>query len=258
MLPTWRDTWGRANLIRWAVVAGLAVALGACNLGRRLTEVGTEPALAPIVNPNGQPGYKEVSLPMPAAEPQLRLANSLWRPGARAFFRDQRASRVGDLLTVSVTIEEEAALSNSTSRTRTNAEDVDITNLLGYEGALDAILPEAIDPASIVSLGSTSNSAGTGTVAREETVTFEVAAIVTQVLPNGNFVIHGHQEVRVNFEVREILVAGVVRPEDISSLNTVVHTQIAEARISYSGRGQLSDVQQPRYGQQVLDILLPF
>ena len=246
------------RIAHWMALAVVAFTLGACNIGSRIADIGAAPALAPIENPNTEAGYKAVSLPMPTPEPQLHMANSLWRPGARAFFRDHRAARVGDLLTVSVTIQEEAELSNSTTRTRSSAEDADLTSFLGYEGALGDVLPGIVNPASLVALGSTSNATGTGTVAREESVSFEVAAIVTQILPNGNMVIRGHQEVRVNFEVREILVAGVIRPEDISALNTVVHTQIAEARISYGGRGQLSDVQQPRYGQQVLDIILPF
>ena len=237
-------------------LAGLALA--GCNLTERIANVGGEPPLKPIENAVTQPGYKAVSLPMPAPEPQVRFANSLWRPGARAFFRDQRAAKVGDILTVTVTIADEADISNTTVRTRSNAEDADLTNIFGYEGALGRILPQAITPASVISVGSTSSSTGVGTAKRKETVTFQIAALVLQVLPNGNMVIQGHQEVRVNFEVREILVAGVVRPEDISATNTIAHTQIAEARISYGGRGQLSDVQQPRYGQQFLDIFLPF
>jgi flagellar L-ring protein precursor FlgH len=123
---------------------------------------------------------------------------------------------------------------------------------------LSKILPEGVNPNSLVSLGSSSKSIGSGEVDRSETITMTIAAVVTQILPNGNMVIWGHQEVRVNFEVRELMVDGVIRPEDISSSNTIKHTQIAEARIAYGGRGQLTDVQQPRYGQQVLDIILPF
>jgi flagellar L-ring protein precursor FlgH len=196
---------------------------------------------------------------MPEPERPIHMANSLWRPGARAFFKDQRAAKVGDILTVAVSIEDEAEIDNSTTRTRTNTEDDDVTGLLGYQSSLNRILPEALTSGTdLLNLSSSSAQTGEGTVERSETITFQIAAVVTQVLPNGNLVIWGHQEIRVNFEVRELLVAGVVRPEDISSANMVASNQIAEARISYGGRGQLTDVQQPRYGQQVLDIILPF
>ena len=115
-----------------------------------------------------------------------------------------------------------------------------------------------MQPSKALSIDSASSAVGNGEVDREEEITSTIAAVVTQVLPNGNLVIEGRQEMRVNFEIRELIVAGIIRPEDISNENTIPHTQIAEARISYGGRGQLSDVQQPRYGQQVLDILLPF
>lgn len=247
------------RFLRSTTVVTLAgIALAGCNFSERIAGIGGEPPLAPIANAVAQPGYNAVSLPMPTPVPQVRFANSLWRPGARAFFQDQRAGKVGDILTVNVTIADEADISNTTVRTRSNAEDADLTNIFGYEGALGRVLPQAITPASVLSVGSTSSSTGVGTAKRKETIAFQIAVLVLQVLPNGNLVIQGRQEVRVNFEVREILLAGVVRPEDISAINTIAHTQIAEARISYGGRGQLSDVQQPRYGQQVLDIVLPF
>jgi flagellar L-ring protein precursor FlgH len=195
---------------------------------------------------------------MPRPEPLQRQANSLWRPGARAFFKDQRAARIGDILTVDITIEDEAKINNETSRSRQASEEADLTNFLGYEASLGKVLPEAVNPAALVGLGSAGSATGRGSVNRKEEIKLKVAAIVTQVLPNGNLVVRGSQEVRVNFEVRELTVTGVVRPEDISAVNVVNHTQMAEARISYGGRGQLTDVQQPRYGQQVLDVLLPF
>ena len=243
---------------RAAAIGALALTLSACSSLDRISQVGSAPQLAPIENPVKQPGYRSVSMPMPDAQRPLPMANSLWRPGSRAFFKDQRARRVGDIVTVSVAIEDTAEIDNTTTRTRTNTEDADMTSMLGFENQLSKILPEGADPASLVSLGSTSKSTGLGEVARSEAITMTVAAVVTQILPNGNMVVWGHQEVRVNFEVRELMVAGVVRPEDISSSNTIKHTQIAEARIAYGGRGQLTDVQQPRYGQQVLDIILPF
>jgi flagellar L-ring protein precursor FlgH len=248
-----------AKLTRFAALALLGGSLAACNVLNRVGDIGSAPQLNPIENPITAPSYRSVSMPMPEPERPIHMANSLWRPGARAFFKDQRAAKVGDILTVAVSIEDEAEIDNSTTRTRTNTEDDDVTGLLGYQSSLNRILPEALTSGTdLLNLSSSSAQTGEGTVERSETITFQIAAVVTQVLPNGNLVIWGHQEIRVNFEVRELLVAGVVRPEDISSANMVASNQIAEARISYGGRGQLTDVQQPRYGQQVLDIILPF
>ncbi len=240
------------------IVATLALALTGCILTDRISQVGETPELSKIDNPIMLPAYQPVTLPMPRPEPVVRQANSLWRPGARAFFKDQRAARIGDILTVLVEIADEASVENTTSRSRENTEDADLTNLLGFESKLSKLFPVDISPDSLASLGSSSSSVGEGSVDRSETINLRIAALVTQILPNGNLVITGRQEVRVNFEIRELLVSGVVRPEDITAQNTISHSQIAEARIAYGGRGQLTDVQQPRYGQQLFDVIFPF
>ena len=247
-----------ATFSRLALLAAAALALSACNAAERIADIGGGPKLSKIEDPTEKRDYKPVSLPMPTPDAALRQANSLWRPGARAFFKDQRASKIGDIVTVSVNIAEKASLNNSSERSRTSSESNNATNLLGFEAGLNRILPNAIDPTSLTKLGSDSGSTGTGKVARDETISLTVAAVVTRVLPNGNLVIQGRQEVRVNYELRELQITGVVRPEDITGTNSIKHTQIAEARINYGGRGQLSDVQQPRYGQQLFDIIFPF
>ena len=129
---------------------------------------------------------------------------------------------------------------------------------LGYEASLSRIFPSAIDPTNLLELDSNTDSTGSGKISRDEQIEVKIAAVISQVLPNGNLVIHGRQEYRVNYEARELQIAGIIRPEDISSTNSIVYEKIAEARISYGGRGQISDLQQPRYGQQVLDIFFPF
>jgi flagellar L-ring protein precursor FlgH len=243
-----------------ALVLLLALhALGGCaNLFERLAAVGEEPELSPIENPVEQPAYQPVSLPMPSQEPEIYPANSLWRQGARSFFKDQRARTVGDVVTVQVTIADEATLSNETSRTRQNSDDLSASAFFGLESRLADVLPNAVDPDNLVELESELEHGGRGNTARTEEIRLNIAAVVIQVLPNGNLVIQGRQEVRVNFEVRELYVAGVARPVDITPDNEIRHDQIAELRVAYGGRGQITDVQQPRYGAQVLDVILPY
>lgn len=242
-----------------ALLALATTTLSACNGWDRLSQVGEPPRLTSIQNPTEAPGYRPVSLPMPQPHPDdNRQANSLWRQGARAFFKDQRASQIGDVLTVSVSISDKATLDNSTSRGRTTKESTGATNLAGFENQLQKILPHGANPASLLNVNGSTDNEGTGKIARDETINLKVAAVVTQVLPNGNLVISGHQEVRVNFEARDLQINGIIRREDIDSTNTISHDKIAEARISYGGRGQITDVQQPRYGTQVMDIVSPF
>ena len=238
--------------------------LAGCNLADQLTHVGRPPDLSPIENPVQVPGYRPVSLPMPDPEPlQSAGANSLWRSGAKGFFRDQRARRVGDVLTVLVAMSDNASWSNETTRARQTNDKVGIPDFFGLQNPLVEALPNNLDglpinPAEIVKLDSRSLNAGKGEVERDEEIRLNLAAVITQVLPNGNLVIQGRQEVRVNFEMREVMVAGIVRPEDITPKNTIGHEKIAELRVAYGGRGQITDVQQARYGAQMLEILLPY
>ena len=237
----------------------LALALGACNTLDRLGSIGATPELSGIRNPAET--RPPVTMPMPTAIPVERQANSLWRPGARAFFKDQRANQIGDILTVTINIADTAALTNTSTRTRANSESAAAPSLLGYGQRLFNRLPGAqtpVDPASLIDLNSASNSTGGGTVNRAETIALRVAATVTQILPNGNLVIQGSQEMRVNYEARVLQIAGVIRREDIRSDNQVPYDRIAEARVAYGGRGQITDVNQPRWGQQIYDALFPF
>jgi flagellar L-ring protein precursor FlgH len=230
--------------------------LSGCAALDRLKLIGEQPPLTAIENPTAAPGYKPVQMPMPQPQPASYNPNSLWRNGSRAFFKDQRAHQVGDILTVKVKITDKATVENETSRSRKNSEDSGVDNFFGKTKL--PIFSSVNVPGKILTADSTASSDGKGSIDRKDEITTNVAGVVTQVLPNGNLVLEGKQEVRVNFEVRELIVAGIVRPEDIESDNTIDSTKIAQARIAYGGRGQITDVQQPRYGQQVLDVLLPF
>lgn len=237
----------------------LLLTLANCGTMDRLSNIGRAPELSPIETQQREVSRGErVTVPMPRADAPQYSSNSLWRSGARTFFKDQRASMVGDLVTVLINIADKANIANTTSRSRSAGEDAGLDNFLGLESQLGRVLPDEVDPGSLVKGDSSSSHTGEGSVDRKEDINLTVAAIVTKILPNGNMVIRGRQEVRVNFEVRELFVAGIVRPEDISATNTIRHSQIAEARIAYGGRGQLTDVQQPRYGQQFFDIVFPF
>jgi flagellar L-ring protein FlgH len=239
-----------------AVLAALTASLlSGCAALERIKEIGSPPPLSAVDNPTTRPGYKPVQMPMPAAQPASYNPNSLWRNGSRAFFKDQRAHQVGDILTIKVNFTDQANITNETQRSRKNSDNSTVNDFFGLKKLpiLNSPLPTTIFDGS-----SDSSSDGKGSVARQEQLVTNVAGVVTQVLPNGNLVIEGKQEVRVNFEMRELIVAGVIRPEDIESDNTIDSSKIAQARLSYGGRGQITDVQQPRYGQQALDVLLPF
>ena len=270
-----------ANTIKQALTSATLLSLAACGGLGQISDIGQAPDMTPIKDIKAPVAQRSISLPMPNQERKTYEPNSLWRTGARAFFKDQRAARVGDILTVEINIDDNAQIGNSTARSRSTTEGAGLTNFFGLETAVPNLFTSrakaeadpagtdakirgaagvagAYDPSKLVGANSNNNYTGAGTVDRSESIDLTVAAIVTDVLPNGNMVIQGRQEVRVNFEKRELLIAGIVRPEDISSSNVVQHTQIAEARISYGGKGQITAVQQPRYGAQLYDIIFPF
>ena len=239
-------------------LALLPLLLAGCGALSKLSDVGRPPELSSITDPTSGATWRPVSMPMPPAEAPPPVDSSLWRPGARSFFKDQRAAHVGDLITVLVNITDTADVENATAATRNDNTTMGIPGLFGLQNQLNHIFTRPIDPANLVNVTGGQTVGGTGKIKRDETITLRIAGVITQVLPNGNMVVAARQEVRVNSELRELTVSGVIRPQDILSDNTIQHDRLAEARISYDGKGQLTNVQTPRYGQQVLDILLPF
>jgi flagellar L-ring protein precursor FlgH len=235
-------------------VLGVAVSLAGCGTFDRLSRVGRDPTMTPTEDPTKDPKWRPITMPMPATRPSPNEANALWRSGSRAFFKDQRAAQVGDIVTVLVNMNDAANLKNVTSAARTSTESGGIPNFFG----LETMVPKAVNPSTLISASSSNNNTGTGQIQRTEAVTLRLAGIVTQVLPNGNLVIAASQEFMVNSELRELRVTGVIRPQDIASDNTVLHDRMAEARIAYGGKGQLTDLQRARWGQEMMDILMPF
>lgn len=224
----------------------------------KISQVGKLPEFSPITTShdfyamNDKTGHSEKD------RHNAEARSSLWHSGPTSLLGDRRAGTTGDLLTVVIEINDKAEISNTSSETRKGSETLSVPSLLGIPQYLDGKLPEGANMDTAVDLSSSSSASGNGSVKRNEKLTLRVAATVTQVLTNGHLKIQGSQEVRVNFELRELLVTGFVRPEDISRKNEITYDKIASARISYGGRGQISKVQQPRKGQQVLDLLLPF
>lgn len=249
-------SWRRLPLV--ALLLGATSLMSGCGIMNRVGEVGTAPAMSKIENPTTQEGYTPVKMPMPALGQQGHQAGSLWQVGARTFFRDQRAAMVGDILTITVSIADSANIANETKRARTGSDTMGMSNMFGLEQQIPKFLSKSATAASLVSTSDTDNSDGNGSIQRTDKITIKLAALITQVLPNGNLVVTGKQEVRVNYELRELTIAGVIRPQDIDNTNSISYEKIAEARITYGGRGVVSDLQQPRWGQQILDLLLPF
>ncbi|MFD1160368.1 flagellar basal body L-ring protein FlgH [Roseovarius aestuarii] len=224
----------------------------------RFDHIGKPPSFTPTRQSNEHVAMLNPGLPL-SAEPGRQIDRaSLWSGGRQSLLGDRRAVQRGDILTVVIEIDEEAEISNSTERSRSGSETLGVPHLYGIPQRINEKLPDGASLDNAVSIDSKSRSGGDGSVSRKEELTLRVAATIMEVLPNGVLSIQGTQEVRVNFELRELLVSGYVRPEDISRQNEITYDKIAAARISYGGRGQITDVQQPRIGQQVLDVVLPF
>lgn len=207
-------------------------------------------------------GYPTASIPSAVGYRGGPSPASLWHSGPRSLFGDRRAKDVGDILTVVIEIDDSASLENTTDRSRSGEDDVGAATFYGLQNSVEKFarrfISDEVDLSQGVATNGASTSSGTGTITRDESISLRIAARVVQVLPNGHLVVTGNQEVRVNFELRDLQIAGIIRPEDITRQNTITYDRMANARISYGGRGQITDFQQPRIGQQLVDLLSPF
>lgn len=244
----------KSKSLRLLTCAGLVV-VTACG---RMDHLGKAPSFTPNTETPEHVAMLLPGLPLQTQPERTVDQASLWSGTRNSLLGDRRAIRKGDIMTVVIEIDEKAEISNDTARSRNGSESMGMGDLFGLPQRLDEKLPEGASMADAVELNSASQTSGKGSVKRKEKLTLRVAATIVDVLPNGVLAISGSQELRVNFELRELLVTGYVRPEDISRQNEITYDKIASARVSYGGRGQITDVQQPRYGQQILDTLLPF
>lgn len=223
----------------------------AANIGQppQLTSPRDSEEFAAMINP-------PLDIVVDSGRPEA--AASLWAGSQSSLLNDRRAAARGDILTVVIEIDDRAEISNSSGRRRNARESTSIPQMMGIPQRLADKLPEGASFDELADASASSSYTGSGNISRRDKLTLRVAATVIDRLPNGTLHITGTQEVRVNFELRELTVSGFVRPNDIDRNNEIAYDRIAGARISYGGRGQITDVQQPRYGQQIADIILPY
>lgn len=233
----------------------LLLPLAACS---DLADVGSPPDFAPLVPTLEHHALYTAAVPAVAERRRVIDGASLWSAGQDSLLGDRRASLPGDILTVVIEIDDSAEISNATARGRSGSQSMGVPQLFGLPQLIDEQLPDGASMAEAVDMASASQFQGRGTVSRAERLALRVATTIIERLPNGVVRIEGSQEVRVNNELRELIVTGYIRPEDISRRNEIAYDRIAGARISYGGRGQITQMQQPRYGQQIADIVLPF
>ncbi len=246
----------------------LTLLLPGCNLATNLSTIGEPPQMTQIKDPRDVPGYEPVHMPMPEAMPVATgQTNSLWQAGSRAFFKDQRAGKIGDVLSVEVLVDRKQTMRMNPEITRDSKLSTTVSEVLGQSLPMQKRLAKALPgqknsaPGRLsdwVDMESNPSQKSTATYDVQDKMQFTMAAVIVQILPNGNMVIQGREEVRLVNELREIEIKGIIRREDISSNNTVSSQKIANLRISYGGRGDLSDAQSAPWGQQYLNKLLPF
>lgn len=233
------------------VVLALVAMMALAGCASSVREIGSEPAMSPVgsgLAPTLASTTATATYPEMPPQPVKRF--SLWDDRQSHLFTDARALRQGDILTVEIALNDKAQFNNKSDRKRTQGRSIGLgasadVQGLTWEGSGD------------LDYSSSSTYAGDGATVRSEKLELRVAAVVTDILPNGNLIIRGSQEVRVNAEMRVLQIAGIVRPQDIGAANTIAYDRIAEARISYGGRGRITEVQQPTWGQQIVDIVSP-
>ncbi|MFI3242058.1 MAG: flagellar basal body L-ring protein FlgH [Alphaproteobacteria bacterium] len=239
-----------------SLILSMFLMLNGCGILQSIKNIGSPPRLSPIENPVEDKDYKPLTQPMPDEYAKYSNPNSLWQRGSQGFFKDLRASRVGDILTVKISAEDTALMENETEQNQSGVTDSDVNALAGLETTIDTAL--GTDSSNLLDVKSDKEMSGDGKIDRKESIDVTMAATVIQVLPNGNMVIQGSQEIRVNYEVRQLMVQGIVRRADINAQNTIESSKIADLRVSYGGEGVLSDIQKSSYGTQFLDIVKPF
>ena len=233
----------------------LVLAVSACAQGDHL---GRPPTLTSPRHSEEFIAMTNPPLEIPVDSGRPEAAASLWAGTTSSLISDRRAANRGDILTVVIEIDDEAQMTNSSGRSRSSGESVSIPQMIGIPQRLNERLPEGASFDNLAEAEASSTYKGSGNITRRDKLTLRVAATVIDQLPNGTLQIEGTQEVRVNYELRELTVSGFVRPADIDRDNEIAYDRIAGARISYGGRGQITDVQQPRFGQQLADVILPY
>ncbi|MFC1478520.1 flagellar basal body L-ring protein FlgH [Candidatus Margulisiibacteriota bacterium] len=171
------------------------------------------------------------------------LPKSLWREDSKSPYTAARAHKVGDIITIFIDETTRAAQSAGTNTSKRSSVESDLFS--SWKHVATALGTRRDDVSNAGGISAQDEYVGEGETSRRSLVRARISATVTQVLPNGNLYILGSHKVNVNEETETIVVAGVIRSEDITAQNSIFSSQIAEAQISVKGSGTVAAKQSP-------------